>query len=113
MNEEALGANHWLSRPATLHTVRPLSSALSSGHFRIAPPHSSRERPRCFWYQAARALGSFTLKKTPPMPVMRAMQAPWKPVICAATIGEAKKDVEPKENGPAFAAPRRLGDPGT
>src|SRR4051812_39350024 len=77
MNEEVLGANHWLSRPARLHTVSPLSSAVSSGHFRIAPPHSSSESPRCFWYQSARALGSSALKNTPPMPVMRAMQAPY------------------------------------
>lgn len=31
-------SNQPLSFAATFHTVRPLSSALSSGHFRMAPP---------------------------------------------------------------------------
>src|SRR4026207_235587 len=70
MNGELLGLNHLVSDFATLHTVSPLSSALSSGHFRIAPPKDSSANPRCFSYHAASALGSpVLLKKTPPIPV--------------------------------------------
>ncbi len=61
MNAESLGLNHRLSFWATVHTVRPLSPALSSGHLRIAPPQLSSGMPRCFWYQAASAALSFRL----------------------------------------------------
>src|SRR5262245_53443677 len=74
MKEDLLGLNHWLSFPATCHTVRPRSSALSSGHLRIAPPQSSSVRPRCFRYHAASAAPSpLLLRKTPPIPVIFAI----------------------------------------
>src|SRR4029077_4653980 len=77
MKEDLLGLNHWLSFPATCHTVRPRSSALSSGHLRMAPPKSSSARPRCFRYHAASAaLLPLLLKKTPPIPVIFAIVAP-------------------------------------
>src|SRR6266550_287637 len=70
MKEASLGLNHLLSFFATCHTVRPRSSALSSGHLRIAPPKSSSDMPKCGRYQAARAaLSPLLLKKTPPTPV--------------------------------------------
>src|SRR6266853_4416321 len=70
MKEDLLGLNHWLSFSATCHTVRPRSSALSSGHLRIAPPKSSSDMPRCCRYHAASAvLSPLLLKKTPPTPV--------------------------------------------
>src|SRR6187431_2349948 len=70
MNDDWLGLNHWLSLPAVHHTVRPRSSALSSGHRRIAPPKSSSGMFRCFRYHAAKAAPSpLLLKKTPPTPV--------------------------------------------
>src|SRR6185295_11193178 len=76
MKEELLGLNHWVSFSATCHTVRPRSSALSSGHLRIAPPKSSSRRPKCFRYQAASAaLSPLLLKKTPPIPVIFAIVA--------------------------------------
>src|SRR6185436_20129563 len=76
MKEDLLGLNHWLSFPATCHTVRPLSSALSSGHRRIAPPKSSSGRPKCFRYHAASAaLSPLLLKNTPPTPVTLAIVA--------------------------------------
>src|SRR6185295_430374 len=76
MKEESLGLNHWLSFSATCHTVRPRSSALSSGHFRIAPPKSSRGMPRCFRYHAvSAALSPLLFKKTPPIPVIFAIVA--------------------------------------
>src|SRR2546426_4800876 len=74
MKEDLLGLNHWLSFPATCHTVRPWSSALSSGHLRIAPPKSSSVMPKCFRYHAASAaLSPVLLKKTPPTPVIFAI----------------------------------------
>ncbi|NJM92500.1 MAG: hypothetical protein HC861_07650 [Rhodospirillaceae bacterium] len=48
MKVESLGLNHWVSFSATVHTVSPSSLALSSGHFRIAPPQLSIGSPRCF-----------------------------------------------------------------
>src|SRR5215216_3597253 len=70
MKEELLGLNHLVSFAATCHTVRPRSSAASSGHLRIAPPKSSSGMPRCFRYHAANAaLSPLLLKKTPPTPV--------------------------------------------
>src|SRR5687768_2314139 len=70
MKDDVLGLNHLLSFPATCHTVSPRSSALSSGHLRMAPPNSSSGIPRCFWYQAASAaLSPVLLKNTPPTPV--------------------------------------------
>ena len=54
----------------------PWSSAWSSGHRRMAPPQGSSGMPRCSLYQAAsRVLSVVDLKKTPPMPVTRAMRA--------------------------------------
>src|SRR5262245_21679504 len=74
MKDEVLGLNHLLSLPATCQTVSPRSSALSSGHLRIAPPKSSSGRPRCFWYHAAKAaLSPLLLKNTPPTPVTLAI----------------------------------------
>src|SRR2546423_3638196 len=76
MKEDLLGLNHWLSFSATCHTVRPRSSALSSGHLRIAPPKSSSDMPKCFRYHAASAaLSPLLLKKTPPTPVILAIVA--------------------------------------
>src|SRR5262249_17235967 len=70
------GLNHLLSPFATCQTVIPPSPAWSSGHLRMAPPKSSSFMPRCFSYQAARALWSpLTLKKTPPIPVTLAIAA--------------------------------------
>src|SRR5207244_365463 len=74
MKEESLGLNHLLSLPATVQTVSPLSSAVSAGHRRTAPPQLSSFMPRCVSYQAASALGSLlVLKNTPPMPVIFAI----------------------------------------
>src|SRR5450432_3609986 len=76
MKLEVLGLNHFDSRSATCQTVRPPSPARSSGHFRIAPPQASSARPRLSLYQAARRLWSdVDLKKTPPIPVTRAITA--------------------------------------
>src|SRR5436190_6614039 len=73
MKSAVLGPNQSVSFSATCHTVTPRSSALSSGQRRIAPPKSSRRRPRCAAYHAASALWSLlVLKNTPPMPVTRA-----------------------------------------
>src|SRR5438128_9789465 len=42
-------------------------------------PHAWTSAPRCFLYQAPRALGSLDLKKMPPIPVTRFMISPaWK-----------------------------------
>src|SRR5437667_10890626 len=74
MKLDVLGLNQSVSRWATCQTVRPLSSAWSSGHFKIAPPQSSSAMPRCCLYQAASLVWSVVdLKKTPPMPVTPAM----------------------------------------
>src|SRR5688500_15046274 len=70
MKDEVLGLNHLLSLPATLHTVRPRSSAVSFGHLRMAPPQSSSGMPRCVQYHAASAaLSPVLLMNTPPSPV--------------------------------------------
>src|SRR4051812_40595853 len=73
MKLDSLGANHVVSAAAAFHTVAPPSVCASPDHLRIAPPHGSTTSPRCFAYQAVRALGSFALKNTPPMPVIRAI----------------------------------------
>src|SRR5262245_8801363 len=74
MKLDSLGLNHSVFFSATCQTVRPRSSALSSGHLKIAPPHSSSARPRCCLYQAASCLWSdLDLKNTPPIPVTLAM----------------------------------------
>src|SRR5450631_266236 len=76
MKEDLLGPNHWLSLSARCQTVRPRSSALSSGHLRTAPPKSSSCMPKCFRYHAAsEALSPLHLKKTPPIPVTFAIVA--------------------------------------
>src|SRR5262245_63277018 len=74
MKLNVLGLNHFASRSATCPTVTPRSFARSSGHFRMAPPHSSSARPKLSRYQAARRSWSdVDLKKTPPIPVTRAI----------------------------------------
>src|SRR5215212_2569823 len=93
MNDDVLGLNHLLSFPATCHTVRPRSSALSSGHLRMAPPKSSSGMPRCFRYHAASAAWSpVLLKNTPPIPVTFAIIP--LPCLCAP---EATYDMKPSE----------------
>src|SRR5687768_11727275 len=90
MNEELLGLNHLLSFPATCHTVRPLSSALSSGHLSIAPPKSSSGIPRCFRYHAANApLSPLLLKKTPPIPVTLAISS--SPLVKPLKVGVQRR----------------------
>src|SRR5437762_1773201 len=87
MKEASLGLNHLLSFFATCHTVRPRSSALSSGHLRIAPPKSSSDMPKCFRYHAvSAALSPLLLKKTPPTPVTFAIVV-LLPVWCGASLG--------------------------
>src|SRR5215210_3850165 len=77
MKEDLLGLNHWLSLPATCHTVSPRSSALSSGHLRMAPPKSSSGMPRCLRYHAAsEALSPLLFRNTPPIPVTFAIVPP-------------------------------------
>src|SRR5689334_8844720 len=74
MKLDVLGLNHFDSRSATCQTVWPPSAARSADHFRIAPPHSSSARPRLSRYHAASRLWSdVDLKKTPPIPVTRAI----------------------------------------
>src|SRR3954466_1539660 len=74
MKLEVLGLNHFDSRSATCQTVRPRSSALSSGHSSFAPPQGSSTMPRLSRYHAANRLWSdVDLKKTPPIPVTRAI----------------------------------------
>src|SRR5262245_58194759 len=78
MKLASLGLNHLVSLSATLQTVRPRSSALSSGHLRIAPPQPSSTRPRWRAYQAASSLWLvFDLKNTPPIPVTFGMARLW------------------------------------
>src|SRR4249919_1643831 len=78
MKDEVLGLNHLLSFPARLQTVTPRSSALSSGHLRMAPPQSSSAMPRCFLYHAASAAWSpLLLRNTPPIPVILAIVSPF------------------------------------
>src|SRR5687767_4326244 len=87
MKEESLGLNHLLSLSARCHTVSPLSSALSSGHLSTAPPQSSSGRPKCFLYHAASAaLSPLHFKKTPPIPVIFAITAPYSLRRCGLTI---------------------------
>src|SRR5262245_24514131 len=72
MNGAELGANESPSAAATDQIVVPLIAApVSSAQVNTAPPQSSTSRPRCFLYQAHKALGSRALKKIPPMPVTR------------------------------------------
>src|SRR4029077_1319938 len=95
MKEDLLGLNHWLSFPATCHTVRPLSSALSSGHLRIAPPKSSSDMPKCFRYHAASsALSPLLLKKTPPTPVIFAIVA----LLAVYLLGSYRIPTPPEPN---------------
>src|SRR5581483_11750487 len=82
MNGAVLGANHLLSGAAMLQAVTPPSSALSSGHLSAAPPQSASCRPSTSRYQAERRAPSpVDLKKTPPMPVIRAMRPSRVPAV--------------------------------
>src|SRR5688500_4400517 len=75
MKLDELGLNHSLSDFARCHTVTPLSSAVSSDHFKIATPKSSSIIPSFFSYQTASAYGSlYALRTTPLIPVTFAMR---------------------------------------
>jgi hypothetical protein len=105
MKAEVLGLNHLLSFFATDQTVSPPSSAVSSVHFRMAPPNGSSVIPRCSWYHAFRAAWSpVLLKNTPPIPVTFAIDSldqggfhlptrhasvPLSPGKCIANVGSS------------------------
>src|ERR1700730_2026603 len=54
--------------------VMPVPAGPSSDHGKVAPPKSFRVMPRCSEYHFANAFGSCERRKTPPMPVIRAMR---------------------------------------
>src|SRR5215471_2605855 len=111
MKEDLLGLNHWLSFPATCHTVSPRSSALSSGHLRIAPPKPSSVSPKCFRYHAASAaLSPLLLKKMPPTPVTFAIVAL---LMLFGTLGSRDEPIEQRYLGASLTAgtPMRVATP--
>src|ERR1035441_5914123 len=67
------GPKYLVSAGERDQAVLPGVGGTSSDQRNWAPPHSVSWMPRCWAYQAASALGSRARKKTPPMPVMRAM----------------------------------------
>src|SRR5690242_7154743 len=77
MNGAVLGAKCFVSAANKLQAVVPTPSGLS-GPFQsnAAPPQAWTSIPRWVLYQAPRALGSFDLKKIPPIPVTRFMAPP-------------------------------------
>src|SRR5688572_3025323 len=81
-------------------TVRPRSSALSSGHLRMAPPKSSSDKPKCFRYHAASAaLSPLLLKKTPPTPVILAIVALLP--VWSSSVGKQRGSLQrpPRDSG--------------
>src|SRR6478735_2000014 len=68
MSEEVLGSKYLVVSGKMFQAVVPLGSSFQSN---AAPPQGCTGIPRCSLYQALSALGSFALKKTPPMPVTR------------------------------------------
>src|SRR5580700_9050277 len=56
------------------HAVWPVPAGISSFQSKLTP-HSVAGSPRCSMYQAERRLGSLERRKTPPIPVARAMES--------------------------------------
>src|SRR5262245_55953908 len=72
MNGASLGAKYFVSALNGLQTVVPTPPGFCGPcYLNAAPPPASTSLPRCVLYQAPSALGSFDLKKVPPMPVTR------------------------------------------
>src|SRR3954454_11859161 len=72
MNDDALGANDWLSAGTMDQIVDPLGVVpIPSAQLKAAPPQACTSIPRWRLYQAWRVSGSFALKKMPPIPVTR------------------------------------------
>src|SRR5437868_15463477 len=77
MNVAVLGANWPLCAEAIDQAVVPATGLPSpSLQLKASPPHSWTSIPRCRLYQAFSAGPSLALKKMPPMPVTRFMEAP-------------------------------------
>src|SRR6478609_8540639 len=70
MNGAWLGSKYLVVSGKMFQAVVPEGSSFQS---KAAPPQGCTGTPRWVWYQALRALGSRALRKTPPMPVTRAM----------------------------------------
>src|SRR5688572_4595394 len=62
--------------PMDQMVVPPTGFPSPSDQLKAAPPQSCTSMPRCCLYHACSALGSFALKKMPPMPVTRFMCTP-------------------------------------
>src|SRR5512142_343402 len=108
MKLDVLGLNHFDSGSATCQTVRPPSFAGSAGHFNIAPPQSSSARPKLSLYQAARRLWSdVDLKKTPPIPVTRAIIASFSQLLRIGAAG-----LNPPATAPRGASAEKPAPPG-
>src|SRR3954462_14257323 len=77
MNVALLGANCLLcSEVISQAVVPPTGLPSSSTQLNDAPPQSWTSIPKCRLYQACSALGSFALKKIPPIPVTRFIDTP-------------------------------------
>src|SRR6202011_4832307 len=72
------GSKYLVSAGNNAQTVCPVVSGLSgSRHSKTTPPPSGcGTSPRCSRYHAFNASGSLALKKMPPIPVTRFIQAP-------------------------------------
>src|SRR4051812_9350160 len=66
---------YFVSSAKSDQMVWPVPAGISSVHNMVAPPYSESWMPRCLAYQALRALGSFALRKMPPIPVTRAIES--------------------------------------
>src|SRR5207237_3674288 len=91
MKVAVLGASWPLCAEAIDQAVVPATGLPSpSVQLKAAPPHSWTSIPRCRLYQACSAGASLALKKMPPMPVTRFMEAPrsggQESVLSAASI---------------------------
>ena len=87
------GSRYVVSRLNALQIVMPFSLP-GPPHSKIAPPHSATSRPRWSRYHAASALGSFALKKMPPMPVTRFMVSP-QPALRARSTAASQPPAAP------------------
>src|SRR6266496_3231554 len=104
MKVAVLGAN-WspCAEPIFQAVVPAIGLPSPSVQVKAAPPHSWTSIPRCRLYQAWSALGSFALKKMPPMPVTRLIESPRSGGGEGAWVFGASR-LAPPQRGPAEAA---------
>src|SRR5438874_3578556 len=96
MKVALLGTNCTLSAAPIDHTVDPfVGLPAPSVQANTVPPHSWTSIPRCCWYQARSATGSFALKKIPPIPVTLFIAPPNLDLVHAGAVRSTSRTSSP------------------